>query len=101
MQFLIFICAFLRDCQCFHTFRHIWLLKKIKSISGGCFICFVHLPYVKEETEAVLHPSGNSSKPFHYAEYQALIDKEVKEKIEQSDINLVNFQYEQKADLDR
>ena len=93
---------------CFFTglsvFSYFWThiaAEKNKKYFWWLFYLLCALPYVKEETEAVLHPSGNPSKPFHYAEYQALIDKEVKEKIEQSDINLVNFQYEQKADLDR
>ena len=49
------------------------------------------LPFVKEETEAVLHPSVDSLKPFHYTEYLTLIDRAVIEKIKNTDIDLVNF----------
>ncbi len=49
------------------------------------------LPFVKEETEAVLHPSIDANKPFHYTEYQTLIDRDVMKKIQETDIDLVNF----------
>ncbi len=49
------------------------------------------LPFVSEETEAVLHPSINPAQPFHYNEYQTLIEREVIEKIQKSEIDLINF----------
>lgn len=49
------------------------------------------LPFVSEKTEAVLHPSINPVQPFHYKEYQSLIEREVIEKLQKSEIDLINF----------
>ena len=54
------------------------------------------LKKVQNRTEAALHPSTDKNKHFLYQEYLTLTNQDIKQKIKNSDITLINFLEEEK-----